>query len=110
MELTFNNWCPFEFFDSLANLKPGEEIYIYDPACEPPVFRAFFRGLIRDRHRQEIEGVTYEIASEEKVELIANRYRKFVLASLPTYAPRNRVGRSRVLDLDHMHTLGGYNA
>jgi hypothetical protein len=110
MGLTFHDWRPLESFDSLANLKPGAEVYIYDPLCDPPVFRAFFKGLSRDRKTQQIQGITYEAAPEEKVEVIANRYRKFGLAPVPGYAPRNRVGASRTLDIDYMHELREYDS
>jgi hypothetical protein len=111
MGLTFHDWRPLESFDSLANLKPGDEIYIYDPVCEPPVFLALFKGLSRDRKTQQIQGITYAIAPEEKVEVIANRYRKFRSpVPLPGYAPRNRVGASRTLDIDYMHELTGYDS
>jgi hypothetical protein len=108
MTLTFNDWRPLESFDSLADFKPGAEVFIYDPALEPPVFRAFFRTLVRDRARDRIDGITYEIAPGETVELRVKP--KVGLGRLPTYAPRNRVGRSRVLDLEHMHAVSDYDA
>jgi len=110
MGLTFKDWRPLESFDSLANLKAGEEIFIYDPLCDPPVFRAFFKGLTRDRKTQAIAGVTYAVAPDETVEVIANRYRKYGFAPVPSYAPRNRVGASRMLDIDYMHEISGYDA
>jgi hypothetical protein len=110
MPLSFNDWRPLESFDSLEALKPGAEVFIYDPTVDPPVFRAFFRRVTRDRRFREVEGIVYEIAPEEKVEVIANRFRKFGKAPLPSYAPRNRVGKSRIFDVDHMHVLGGYDA
>ena len=110
MGLTFHDWRPLESFDSLVNLKPGAEVYVYDPLCEPPVFRASFKALTRDRKTQEIAGITYAAAPEEGVEVIANRYRKVGKAPTPSYAPRNRVGASRTLDLDYMHEVSGYDA
>jgi len=109
MGLTFKDWRPLESFDSLANLKPGTEVYIYDPLCEPVVFRAFFKGLTRDRKTHDIQGITYAVAPDEKVEVIANRYRKYGLAPVPSYAPRNRVGESRMLDVDYMHEISGWD-
>jgi hypothetical protein len=107
MGLTFHDWRPFESFDSLANLKPGAEVYVYDPACEPVVFRVLFRGLVRDRATQKIAGITYALPPDEAVEVIANRYRKFGKAPAPSYAPRNRVGASREFDIEFMPELGG---
>jgi hypothetical protein len=108
--LTFNDWRPLESFDSLGTLKPGTEVFIYDPTVDPPVFRAFFRRVTRDKRYREIEGIVYEIAPGEEVEVIANRYRRVMKAPLPTYAPKNRVGFSRAFDLDHLHHVGGYDA
>jgi len=111
MDLSFNDWKPLESFDSLEALKPGADVYIYDPTVEPPVFRALFRKVTRNPRRwNAIEGIVYAIAPEEKVEVIANRYRKSGKAPLPSFAPRNRVGFSRTFDLEHMHQIRDYDA
>jgi hypothetical protein len=109
LKLYFGDWevRPIE------DLVKGDEVFIFDPTCEPEVFRGIVSELKTCRKNgryPELIGLTYFIPVEDEPVKIKGKDKIINSETFSYWAPKNRVGFHKLYEIDYMDQVRDYDS